>query len=183
MGVKKMLAAVIWLGWAAGASAAPNLVINGDFETGTFDGWTLSGNPAFNFISQVGGTHGFVWENGAVGTPAQISQVLPTVAGTSYTLSFDLLGSGGANEMIVSFGNLTPFAQTNFDYPTWQHFTIPGLVATGTSTLLTFSSRNDPATNLVDNITVALPAPEPETYALFLAGLGLIGALERRRHR
>ena len=34
---------------------------------------------------------------------------------------------------------------------------------------------------VVDNLTVAMPVPEPETYAMLLAGLGLIGMAARRR--
>jgi len=34
---------------------------------------------------------------------------------------------------------------------------------------------------VLDNLTVAAPVPEPETYAMLLAGLGLIGAAARRR--
>jgi hypothetical protein len=33
----------------------------------------------------------------------------------------------------------------------------------------------------VDNIMVAAPVPEPETYAMMLAGLGLLGFAARRR--
>ncbi|PZU52107.1 MAG: PEP-CTERM sorting domain-containing protein [Thauera sp.] len=34
---------------------------------------------------------------------------------------------------------------------------------------------------VVDNLAVAAPVPEPETYAMLLAGLGLIGMAARRR--
>lgn len=33
----------------------------------------------------------------------------------------------------------------------------------------------------VDNVSYAAPVPEPETYAMFVAGLGLLGAVARRR--
>ena len=33
----------------------------------------------------------------------------------------------------------------------------------------------------IDNFSVAMPVPEPETYALLLAGLALIGGIARRR--
>jgi hypothetical protein len=36
-------------------------------------------------------------------------------------------------------------------------------------------------TVVLDNLAVATPVPEPETYALLLAGLGLIGMAARRR--
>jgi hypothetical protein len=34
---------------------------------------------------------------------------------------------------------------------------------------------------LLDGVTMVAAVPEPETYALLLAGLGLIGAVHRRR--
>ena len=33
----------------------------------------------------------------------------------------------------------------------------------------------------VDNVTVAAVVPEPETYAMMLAGLGALGMMSRRR--
>ena len=34
---------------------------------------------------------------------------------------------------------------------------------------------------VMDDFLYAAPVPEPETYAMLLAGLGLIGAMSRRR--
>ena len=36
---------------------------------------------------------------------------------------------------------------------------------------------------VVDNLSVAVPVPEPQTYALMLGGLGVVGWLARRRRR
>jgi hypothetical protein len=36
---------------------------------------------------------------------------------------------------------------------------------------------------VLDNFTFTTPVPEPESYAMFLAGLGLMGAVARRRQR
>lgn len=35
---------------------------------------------------------------------------------------------------------------------------------------------------VADNLTVTTPVPEPETYAMMLAGLGLVGFMAKRRH-
>jgi hypothetical protein len=174
----------------SGASAA-NLVTNGDFETGTFAGWVNAGNTTYSSVDNVGGANGFVWSDGAVGTTmSTITQTIATEVGTAYTLSFDVLGTGTPNKLKVWFGDdLVPFAQTNFNLPTWTHFVITGLVADSTSSVLTFGSRNDPSYNFIDNISltdgsvVTAPVPEPETYAMLLAGLGLIGTIARRRQQ
>jgi hypothetical protein len=47
---------------------------------------------------------------------------------------------------------------------------------------LTFSETG-PVSMSQNPIVVTVPVPEPETYAMFLAGLGLIAATRRRRAR
>lgn len=74
MVLNKLLSGLALACLVSGASAA-NLVTNGDFETGTFAGWANAGNTAVSSIDNVGGSHGFVWRDGAVGaTMGTISQ-------------------------------------------------------------------------------------------------------------
>ena len=42
---------------------------------------------------------------------------------------------------------------------------------------------NDAANVVMDDFTFSAPVPEPATTAMLLAGLGLVGAAARRRHR
>jgi hypothetical protein len=67
--------------------------------------------------------------------------------------------------------------------PTWHTYT-DTFYADSSSLVLTLKSRNDASWNYFDNIRVSAPVaavPEPETYAMLLAGLGLMGAIARRR--
>lgn len=57
--------------------------------------------------------------------------------------------------------------------------------ATGGSTItsLTFDNVNEANAFEVSNFKVTTPVPEPETYALLLAGLGAIGFIARRQQK
>jgi hypothetical protein len=174
-----------------GTANANNIVQNGSF-TAYLSGWTES---QFRVVSQYIGGGNFISSAmtgcvgsecmGLPGTPgsAYISQVLSTTLGQTYNLSFSLNNSGGpANEVSVHWGTSQVFDLK--DWPITGHidYAVTGLVATGTSTTLTFNARQDPLYMGITNISVvAAPIPEPETYAMLLAGLGLIAGVARRK--
>lgn len=61
---------------------------------------------------------------------------------------------------------------------------VTGLLAAGGNFQLRFAQVNNQAYLLqgIDNVSLTVtPVPEPETYALMLAGLGLVGVAVRRR--
>jgi hypothetical protein len=67
---------------------------------------------------------------------------------------------------------------------TWQNFSGQTTVATGDYAIqFSFLTNSSPSKDVViDRVyVVAAPVPEPETYAMLLGGLGLMGAVTRRR--
>ena len=186
--MKQALLGAVVFSLCAVASAA-DLVTNGGFETGNFSGWTNGGNTGFTGVESQGFSAGAASGTyfaffGPVGSQGTLSQSLATVAGQTYTLSFDLADSRvAANETFaVSYNGVTldSFAGGNPSAPGYDHyqFTFTGVDA-GT---LQFDFRNDPDYYLLDNVSVTTSAvPEPASNLLMLAGLGALGLAAARR--
>ena len=99
----------------------------------------------------------------------------------------------GAIDGTFNFANSNPgngVAGFTFRVAADQQAYVNGLLATGgATTRLALEARigdfaGGPETFLIYNLGgVTAPIPEPETYALMLAGLGLVGFMARRRKR
>ena len=189
------------------AQAAPNLILNGGFETPlvgtpspertgynhrlgtTLTDWTHAGSDARS-VGSVQFDTSYAPGAATVGAGAQsvqiefpgdsISQSFTTVSGQGYLLTFLLSGYGVANPSTVSV-NVGP-ANGTFSgvYPSYVTEMLP-FVANATTTTLTFTSSGVPGTYPhLDSVSVTA-VPEPETYALMLGGLAAIGFVARRR--
>ena len=94
--------------------------------------------------------------------------------------------TGATNDLGVIFGgfNTTLLAgvSNNTAQHNWQHFSQVVDLGSAPSTHLVFyaGGTSDSYGGSIDNISVTA-VPEPETYAMLLAGLGLMGSIARRR--
>ena len=183
-----------------------NPISSSSAQLSSVTGWTssVSGNTAFEIQkgSTQGGATGFmpVAANGVqyleLNTErfTSISQTIATTTGSSYLLSFAYSGrpdtAGNASSLMnVYWGNtlLTASPLVGTTTPTWQTFS-QTVNALGSSTVLRFESVGPTSAptygSYLDNVSVSVSAvPEPQTYAMMLLGLGLMGFIAARRKR
>lgn len=182
----RVLAAAITLAFAAGAAQAQSYFE--DFEA-PFPAWEsgwLGSNSNLTNVYGVGQGRGNNPDGLWIG---QQDIVFNPVFGAGITsLSFDVASwvygtiefYDSANALIssqvwsVNYGAYT-------DPGTYQHFSVTS--GNGISHFY-FNGYGVVGNTSIDNVavnSVAQPVPEPETYALMLAGLGLLGVAARRR--
>lgn len=198
--LKAGVAAVLVLG-AMGAQAA-NLVTNGSFEADSQSGVAIHSS----LTGWVGGAKG-IELHGSSGGAAQdgvnfieldttknstMSQSISIAQAGSYALSFWYRASPGQGSINAntdtlgwSFAGASGSVLNNWKLAgtdNWQQFKTVVTVTGAGSQALSFSAlgRSDGYGGVVDNVAVSA-IPEPETFAMLLAGLGLMGAIARRR--
>lgn len=121
-------------------------------------------------------------------TGGGIAQSFATVVGQTYNLSFSLgthqlYGRDGTAHFDVSVaGNSIGYDIVNASpVIAWSPKSL-SFLATNALTTLTFSNNQNPYLHFayLDGVSVSA-VPEPESYALLLAGLAMVGVLARRR--
>lgn len=179
-------------------SQAQNLVTNGSFELDTpaVDYWTITptligwtGFPDIELRNNYDGTA----QDGANFVELDTfenSEMRQEIHGTGLVeLTFWYAArpnvAAGSNDLVFSLGNLSGTLLEGVaggGTIAWIKYTgIADLGTSGTATL-TFAARgtSDMMGGSLDNISVTA-VPEPETAALMLAGLGLVGGVAGRR--
>jgi hypothetical protein len=183
------------------ADTTTNLLTNGSFQTGDFSGWTLSGNDVpgqegglygveqgadlLDGISPIDGSNSYQgWFDDLRSNATTLSQVLNTVIGDEYTVSFYLAQDGGpttgntdpneyGNSFSASFGGNTLISgPVPFEGYTLYSFTVD---AASSSSVLSLTLGNDLGQFLLDDVSVedvsASPVPEPANWTMILAGI------------
>ena len=179
-------------------SAAGAALVNGTFEAGS-TGWTVD-------IGRVDFLMGSIYADGigTVATPAQrantyaffggadvsgpnvLSQSFATVSGTRYNFSFDSASVGGFFPQVINYNfggtiGSTIYSPSN-NFGVFQTYTGSFVASSTQSTvsLVNISVGGDGSDLWVDNVSVAA-VPEPQTWAMLIAGFGLVGGVSRRR--
>ncbi len=190
-----------------GSTLTQAAVFTDSFNSYTADqlNWAPQGGWYYGFVGDMttvgkvdiigsGGGYDFLPGNGSYvdldgsvgGTLVALNHGIPLIGGQAYTLSFDLAGNHRDNnedfvtahfgDAFATFGIGSNLAFTNHTL----NFTpdVDGAYSFGFADSNTFNNNNVGA--LLDNVSVTA-VPEPETYALLLGGLALVGFSTRRR--
>ncbi len=187
------------------SSLAASSIVNGDFETGDFLGWTSSGTVLVS--SDVGyrthaggignwprGTYVAAFGGGDVPDTGIITQTIPTTPNDDYLLTFDYGAFGrSAQSMSIQvkdgdslsvlntlsiFDSTATFVMNNVFDPYQMMFR-----ATGDRAIISFASTSSytvSSDGLLDNVVVN-PVPAPAAVVLGGIGIGLVNWLRRRR--
>ena len=181
-------------------ASAANLVTNGSFEAdampngswsifSNLTGWT--GTPNIELRDNVAGAayDGLNFVELDTYANSGMFQDVATTTGAHYTLSFAYSprpGTGNTNDINVLWnGSLVQaLAGSNFGGShNWAVYSLDVVGGAGSTSRLTFNAAgvSDSYGGSLDAVSLTSAVPEPQTYALMLAGLGAVFFLARRR--
>ncbi len=184
---------------ASAGNTAPSTTQTTSLGVGStaIDGWAVIGDDIawiggaqFNLTASQGDKFLDLtnYQNGA--PFGGVEQVVNTMAGTTYTLSFDLGSSStyvlpsavSASVLVVDVGTKTQtFTSTAPGNNNWQTYSMSFTAANPTTTIRLLGTTGTDYIGL-DNVTLAVTAvPEPGAWAMMLAGLAAVGSVASRR--
>src|SRR5712691_12326295 len=167
------IGAVVLAMLLSSTAARANMIVNGGFETGTFDDWLPIPPPVDSlfFVSGVPHTGHYAAWFGAIGVVDEtLSQDVATVPGDTYVVDFWLAhGSRDhANDFSVWWNGVQVFSLVHVGSFPYQEINFP-VVADGVSSTLMFGGREVVNFFLLDDVSVlptetvseAQAVPEP----------------------
>jgi hypothetical protein len=179
------------LGLTGSEASSDNWSVTNYYNINSTNGWSFSAGTYLATNDTV--TNGAVLLNENGGSATKL--VTGLNAGQNYTLTFNVFGDNRPNQAYglnvsvdgiqkLSFSNVTDKAAGFYNGAGGVLQTI-NFTASGTgAALLNFTQTSSSAASpIIDNVSIAAAVPEPETYAMLLAGLGLIGSIARRRNQ
>lgn len=194
--IRQLFAAAALMAATSAAVAAPVFSDNFNADalglntTSFLGGWTVSngtvdtiGNPGFYDL--IPGNGRYIDLDGSTGHAGVFSNSVNLAANTTYVMTFSLAGNHrgyGADTVDVTFGSST--AQYVLSSPdALTQYSVSFTTGAGGATGFSFHNRGgDNVGAMLDNVSIAA-VPEPETYAMLLAGLGMVGFAARRRRQ
>lgn len=191
--VKAGLCAFALSAFTSGAQAAVLFSDNFDSNATGLNavpaGWSASngtvdiiGNGFFDFYP---GNGAFIDLDGSTNDAGELSKSFSLTGGVTYNASFTLGGStrGDSNVVDVSFGSASQAFTLASNDPLGL-FTLGFTPAADGNYALTFANQGgDSLGAILLDVQITNVIPEPETYALMLAGLGMLGVVGRRRRK
>lgn len=199
--MRKIALAVLFASPLFAQAQVQNLVVNGGFEATTQANGTW--NIYANLPGWTGGVGGIELRNNVAGTAfegrnfieldttgnSSISQSINTTAGGQYVLSFAYSPRPGVSaasnpiEALWNGNSLGVFTAAGGSANNWTTYSF-NVTGNGGPTSLVFRAvgTSDSLGGSLDKVSLVTAAvPEPETYAMMLAGLAGLGFMARRK--
>lgn len=179
----KLLAAAAIM--AAAVPANATLLVNGSFDDG-LNGWLRNGGTGY--IITNGDFFGLAAPSAQFRSGSSnfkiLSQSVATVIGERYVLTYSVLNQNSLfNQFDVTTGSVA--TSTSFEGPFSEFLTFTqSFIATSETSLVQFAVKHGGVGGnflFVDDVSLVSIVPEPESWAMLIAGFGLIGAAARRR--
>jgi hypothetical protein len=173
----------------ASLSAMATTITFDDLKPEPYGSMIKDGYAGLNWVNFFVVNHAWYgggYEPGTISQPNVAYNAFAAPASFSSAAGFNLESLYVTKAWVNGITHISGFSGANEVYSTdvYSTTTTPTFVTLNWSNLtkVTISDGNNTAHSAIDNITITA-VPEPETYAMLLAGLGLVGFAASRNRR